>query len=338
VVDSVDECSGHLNEGIEIMLRFVAVLAAALGIFTGATAQTYPNKPITLVVPFATGGTVNLMGRILAKRMSEILGQPVVVDNKAGAGGSIGAYFVAKAPPDGYTLLLATMGQQSILPLLSKRLPYDASKEFAPVALFSTVPNVLAVSADTPAKNVAELLQYANANPDKLNMASAGFASVNHMTGELFMLRSGVSFTHVPYKGAGPATVDLLSGQVQVLFANLPNVMPFVQSGRVRVLAVASDRRSPAIPDVPTLAEAGIKDAVVESWYAVMAPAGMSPQILTKLQDTVIRIANEDAIVKQLADQGALPFPGTSADLAKLSSEETKRWTDVIKHANIQAE
>jgi tripartite-type tricarboxylate transporter receptor subunit TctC len=314
------------------------VLAAALGISMSATAQTYPNKPITLVVPFATGGTVNLMGRILAKRMSEILGQPVVVDNKAGAGGSIGAYFVAKAPPDGYTLLLATMGQQSILPLLSKKLPYDASKEFAPVALFSTVPNVLAVSADTPAKNVAELLQYAKANPDKLNMASAGFASVNHMTGELFMLRSGVSFTHVPYKGAGPATVDLLSGQVQLLFANLPNVMPFVQSGRVRVLAVASDRRSPAIPDVPTLAEVGIKDAVVESWYAVMAPAGMSPQILTKLQDTVIRIANEDAIVKQLADQGALPFPGTSADLAKLSGEETKRWTDVIKHANIQAE
>ncbi len=320
------------------MLKFVAVLVAAMGICASASAQTYPNKPITLVVPFATGGTVNLMGRMLAKRMSEILGQPVVVDNKAGAGGSIGAYFVAKAPPDGYTLLLATMGQQSILPLLSKKLPYDPSKDFSSVALFSTVPNVLAVSADTPAKSVAELLQYAKANPDKLNMASAGFASVNHMTGELFMLRSGVSFTHVPYKGAGPATVDLLSGQVQLLFANLPNVAPFIQSGRIRVLAVASEKRSPAIPDVPTLAEAGVKDAVVESWYGIMAPAGTSPQVLEKLQDTVIKIANEGSMIAQLADQGALPFPGTSADLTRLSNEETKRWTEVIKHANIQAE
>jgi tripartite-type tricarboxylate transporter receptor subunit TctC len=320
------------------MLRSVTVLAAAMGICLSASAQTYPTKPITLVVPFATGGTVNLMGRILAKRMSEVLGQPVVVDNKAGAGGSIGAYFVAKAPPDGYTLLLATMGQQSILPLLSKKLPYDPSKDFAAVALFSAVPNVLAVSADTPAKNVAELLQYAKANPDKLNMGSAGFASVNHMTGELFMLRSGVSFTHVPYKGAGPATVDLLSGQVQLLFANLPNVAPFIQSGRIRVLAVASEKRSPAIPDVPTLAEAGVKDAVVESWYGVMAPAGTSPQVLQKLQDTVIKIANETPVIAQLADQGALPFSGTSADLTKLSNEETKRWTEVIKHANIQAE
>jgi tripartite-type tricarboxylate transporter receptor subunit TctC len=321
-----------------MMLKFVAVLVAAMGICASASAQTYPNKPITLVVPFATGGTVNLMGRMLAKRMSEILGQPVVVDNKAGAGGSIGAYFVAKAPPDGYTLLLATMGQQSILPLLSKKLPYDPSKDFSSVALFSTVPNVLAVSADTPAKSVAELLQYAKANPDKLNMASAGFASVNHMTGELFMLRSGVSFTHVPYKGAGPATVDLLSGQVQLLFANLPNVAPFIQSGRIRVLAVASEKRSPAIPDVPTLAEAGVKDAVVESWYGIMAPAGTSPQVLEKLQDTVIKIANEGSMIAQLADQGALPFPGTSADLTRLSNEETKRWTEVIKHANIQAE
>jgi tripartite-type tricarboxylate transporter receptor subunit TctC len=320
------------------MLKFVAVLAVAMGICLSANAETYPSKPITLVVPFATGGTVNLMGRLLAKRMSEVLGQPVVVDNKAGAGGSIGAYFVAKALPDGYTLLLATLGQQSILPVLSKKLPYDPSKDFAPVALFSTVPNVLAVSADTPAKDVSELLQYARANPDKLNMASAGFASVNHMTGELFMLRSGVSFTHVPYKGAGPAMVDLLSGQVQILFANLPNVMPFIQSGRVRVLAVASESRSPAIPDVPTLAEAGVKDAVVESWYAVMAPAGTNAQLLAKLQETIIRIANEDAMIAQLADQGALPFPGTSADLDKRSGEETRRWTEVIKRANIQAE
>jgi tripartite-type tricarboxylate transporter receptor subunit TctC len=320
------------------MLKFIAALVVSAGMCMTAAAETYPQKPITLVVPFATGGTVNLMGRILAKRMAEVLGQPVIVDNKAGAGGSIGAYVVAKAPADGYTLLLATMGQQSVLPLLTKKLPYDPSRDFARVALFATVPNVLAVSADAPAKDVAQLLQYARANPDKLNMASAGFGSVNHMTGELFMLRSGVKFTHVPYKGAGPATIDLLSGQVQVLFANLPNVAPFIQSGRVRVLAVASEKRSPAIPDVPTLAEAGVKDAVVESWYGVMAPAGTSAEILRKLQDAIVGIANEPAMIAQLADQGAQPFPGTSSDLAKLSDEESRRWAEVIGHANIQPE
>ncbi|MES2186988.1 MAG: tripartite tricarboxylate transporter substrate binding protein [Pseudomonadota bacterium] len=318
------------------MLKFIALLAAAMGLGLGAHAQTYPSKPIDLVVPFAPGGTVNLMGRILATRMSEVLGQPIVVDNKAGGGGSIGASYVAKAPPDGYTLLLATLGQQSIQPLLSKKLMYDPNKDFAPVALFATVPNVLAVSAGTPARTVAELLRYARANPGKLNMASAGIGSVNHLTGELFMLRAGVNLTHVPYKGAGPATADLVANQVQVLFANLPNVLPYLKSGQVRVLAVASEKRSPSLPDVPTLAEEGVKDAVVESWYAVMAPAGTNPQVVKKLQDTVMSIAREKGMAAQLANQGSLPFPGTSADLKRLSAAETQRWADVISRAKIQ--
>ncbi|MYZ41667.1 Bug family tripartite tricarboxylate transporter substrate binding protein [Schauerella aestuarii] len=318
------------------MLKYVVVLAAAMGFAAGAHAQTYPTKPVTLVVPFAPGGTVNLMGRLLANRMSEALRQPVIVENKPGGGGSIGANMVAKAPADGYTLLLATMGQQSIQPLLSQSLPYDPHKDFSPVALFSTVPNVLAVSANTPAKTVAELVAYAKANPGKLNMASAGIGSVNHMTGELFMFKSGARFEHVPYRGAGPATADLLSGQVQVLFANLPNVLGYVKSGQIRVLAVASDKRSPAIPDVPTLAEAGVKDAVVESWYGVMATAGTDPQIIRKLQDTVVGIARDPALVTQLDEQGAVPFPGTSGDLEKLSNQETERWKDIITTAKIE--
>lgn len=319
-----------------MMLKFVVALAAAMGICLSAHAQTYPARPITLIVPFAPGGTVNLMGRLLANHMSEVLGQPVIVENKPGGGGSIGANFVAKAPADGYTLLLATMGQQSIQPLLTKNLPYDAARDFAPVALFSTVPNVLAVSADTPARNVAELVEYARQNPGKLNMASAGVGSVNHLTGELFMFRSGARFEHVPYRGAGPATAELLSGQVQVMFANLPNVLAYIKPGKVRVLAVASEKRSPAIPDVPTLAEAGVKDAVVESWYGVMAPAGTDAQVIRKLQDTVIGIAKDEALTAQLADQGAVPFPGTSADLARLSDEETGRWKRIIESAKIQ--
>jgi len=319
-----------------MMLKYVVVLAAAMGIAATAQAQTYPARPVTLVVPFAPGGTVNLMGRLLANRMSEVLRQTVIVENKPGGGGSIGANMVAKAPADGYTLLLATMGQQSIQPLLSQSLPYDAHKDFAPVALFATVPNVLAVSANTPAKNVAELVAYAKANPGKLNMASAGIGSVNHMTGELFMFKSGARFEHVPYRGAGPATADLLSGQVQILFANLPNVLSYVKSGQIRVLAVASDKRSPAIPDVPTLAEAGVKDAVVESWYGVMATAGTDPQIIRKLQDTVVGIARDPALVTQLDEQGAVPFPGTSGDLEKLSNQETARWKDIITTAKIE--
>jgi tripartite-type tricarboxylate transporter receptor subunit TctC len=318
------------------MLKLFAGLAAAAGICLSAQAQTYPTKPVTLVVPFAPGGTVNLMGRLLANHMSEALGQPVIVENKPGGGGSIGANFVAKAPADGYTLLLATMGQQSIQPLLTKNPPYDAIKDFAPVALFSTVPNVLAVSANTPAKTVAELVAYAKENPGKLNMASAGIGSVNHLTGELFMFRSGARFEHVPYRGAGPATADLLSGQVQVLFANLPNVLAYARTGQVRVLAVASEQRSSAIPDVPTLAEAGVKDAVVESWYGVMAPAGTPADVVRKLQDTVVGIARDESMTAQLADQGAVPFPGGSADLAKLSKEETARWTEIISSAKIQ--
>lgn len=322
-----------------MMLKMIAGLAAAagLGLSAQVQAQAYPSRPVTLVVPFAPGGTVNLMGRLLANHMSEKLGQPVIVENKPGGGGSIGANFVAKAPADGYTLLLATMGQQSIQPLLTRNPPYDAARDFAPVALFSTVPNVLAVSPGTPAKTVAELVAYAKENPGKLNMASAGIGSVNHMTGELFMYRSGARFEHVPYRGAGPATADLLSGQVQVLFANLPNVLAYAKTGQVRVLAVASEKRSPALPDVPTLAEAGVRDAVVESWYGVMAPAGTSAEIIRKLQDTVVGIARDDSLTAQLAEQGAVPFPGSSADLEKLSNEETARWTAIIKNAKIQA-
>lgn len=320
------------------MFKFTAVFVAAMACCAPVGAQNYPDKPVSLVVPFAPGGTVNLTARLLATRMSQMLGKPVVVDNKPGAGGAIGAGYVAKARADGYTLLYATMGSQVIQPLVSRNLPFSPSKDFAPIALFATVPNVLAVSEHAPAKNVAELIQYARANPGKLNMGSAGQGSVNHMIGELFMLRTGVKFTHVPYKGAGPATTDLLAGQIQVLFANLPGLQPYVKSGKVRLLGVASRQRNPAIPDVPTFAELGIKDAETESWSALMAPAGTSPEIVRKLQDTVRAIATDPAMVKQLTTQGAQPFYGNAQNLDKVIGDDTRRWTEVVKHANIQLE
>ncbi|CAG2156190.1 hypothetical protein LMG31506_05625 [Cupriavidus yeoncheonensis] len=315
------------------MLKSVAVFMSVAALSVGVRAETYPSKPIMLVVPFAAGGTVNMMGRLVAEHLGERLGQPVVVDNKAGAGGAIGAGFVAKAAPDGYTLLLGSMGQ-AVQPLLTKRLSYDPRK-LIPVAMFSTVSNVLAVSSKTPAKNVSELISYSKANPGKLNMASAGMGSINHLIGELFMSRTGANFVHVPYKGAGPAGVDLLSGQVQLIFANLPNVLPFAKAGKVRLLAVASEKRDPAIPDVPTFAEAGVKDAVVESWYGLMAPAGTRPEVVKKLQDTLLIMTKDKRFISQLAEQGARPYPGASTDMTQLIEREGKRWREVIDHARI---
>jgi tripartite-type tricarboxylate transporter receptor subunit TctC len=228
------------------------------------------------------------------------------------------------------------MGSQVIQPLLTKNLTFSPAKDFTPIALFATVPNVLAVSANTPAKNMAELLQYAKANPGKLNMGSAGQGSVNHMIGELFMLRTGVKFTHVPYKGAGPATTDLLGGQIQILFANLPGLQPYAKAGKIRLLGVASHQRNPAIPDVPTFEELGIKNAETESWSALMAPAGTSAEVIRKLQDTVRTVATDPAMVKQLIAEGAQPFYGTSDTFAKVIAEDNKRWTEVVKRANVQ--
>lgn len=317
------------------MFKLAAIFATALGVSMGAAAQTYPSKPITLVVPFAPGGTVNLMGRLIAQRMSEVVGQPVVVDNKAGGGGTIGATFVARAPADGYTLLLGSMGQ-AVQPLLYKNLPFDGTKAFAPVATFAAVPNVLAVSLNTPAKNVAELVQYAKANPGKLNMGSAGVGSINHLLGAMFESRAQVDFTHVPYKGAAPATTDLQSGQINLLFANLPNVLAFAKAGKVRLLGVAADKRNPFIPDVPTFAEAGVKDVAVESWYSIMAPAGTPADVVRKLEHAVLSAAQDKTFVAQLAEQGAYPFALAAPEAAQLMDREVKRWGEIIRRANVE--
>lgn len=317
------------------MYKLTALLACTLGVSMSAVAQTYPSKPITLVVPFAAGGTVNLMARLIGQRLSDELHQPVVVDNKAGAGGTIGAAFVAKAPADGYTLLLSSMGQV-VQPLLYKKLPFDGARAFVSVATFAAVPNVLAVSNSTPVKTVAELVSYAKANPGKVNMGSAGVGSMNHLLGEMFVNGAKVSFTHVPYKGAAPATTDLQAGQIDVLFANLPNVLPFAQAGKVRLLGIAAHKRSPEIPDVPTFAEGGVKDVVFESWYGIMAPAATPAPIVKTLQDAVLKISRDKAFGAQLAEQGAQPFPRTSAEAAQLMDTETRRWVEILRHTSIQ--
>lgn len=300
-----------------------------------AYAASYPDKPIRLVVPFPPGGSVNLMGRILADRLSTSLGQQVVVENRAGAAGIMGANVVAKAAPDGYTLLLATMGAQSIQPAVSKNLPFDPKTDFSPIALFASVPNVLVVSPQTPAATATELISYAKRHPNQLNMGSAGAGSANHLVGELFMLRTGAEFTHVPYKGAGPAMVDLLGNRVQLTFVNLPNVLSHVRAGKLRALALASATRSPALPDVPTMQEAGIPDAAVDSWFGVMGPKGMPADVVTKLADAVTALAKDPATAQLLAEQGAQPMTATPSQFATLIRNEAEKWDDVVKKGKV---
>ncbi|WP_077002396.1 tripartite tricarboxylate transporter substrate binding protein [Variovorax sp. KK3] len=320
---------------MNILVKALIAAASAFCAVTSASAAPYPERPIRLIVPFAPGGTVNLIARVLAQRLSESVGQPVVVENKPGAGGTIGADLVAKAPPDGYTLLLASSSHQTFHPLLYKNLPYDASKAFAQVALFASVPNVLVVSTALPAKNVKELIALSKSGGKKLFMGSAGNGSVNQMVGELFQLKTGTAFEHVPFKGAGPAATDLLAGQIDLMFVNLPNVLPQIQSGKIRALAIAGDRRAASLPDVPTMAEAGVPEVVVDSWAGVLAPAATPKPIVDRLSAEINKLARQKSTADSLAVQGVVPLPGTPADYAALVRFETQRWGEVIKKGNI---
>ncbi|MFC3337653.1 Bug family tripartite tricarboxylate transporter substrate binding protein [Paracandidimonas soli] len=316
------------------MLKNIAAVFALALSFT-ASAQDYPNRPITLVVPFAPGGTVDLMGRIISERLSVHLGQPVIVSNRAGAGGTIGTGVVAKAPADGYTLLVGTQGQV-LQPLLYKKLNFDSNKDLLTAATFASVPNVLAVSMNTPAATMSEFVEYARSNPGAINMGSAGIGSINHLVGEIFQDRANVKLTHIPYKGAAPAMTDLQAGEVHALFVNLPNVMSHVAAGKVRLLGIASDKRSPAIPDVPTFAEGGVQDTVLDSWYGVMAPVATPQAVVKKIQDAVLAMTQEQDFAASLIAQGAIPFARNAAESAKIMEDDLKLWAPVVERLNIQ--
>src|SRR5438034_5972010 len=260
-----------------LLVHFARALAAALLVVAAPVALgqvAYPTKPVRLVVPFPAGGTTDLLARAAAQKLSEAWGQQVIVDNRPGAAGNIGAELVAKAAPDGYTLLMGTVGTHAINASLYAKMPYDHVKDFAPVILVAGVPNVLVVNPSLPVHSVQELIAYAKANPGKLNFASSGSGTSIHLSGELFKVMTGVQMTHVPYKGSAPALQDLLGGQVQLMFDNLPPSLPQIKAGRLRALAVTSATRAPALPDVPTVAEAGLPGFEASSWFGVLAPAG----------------------------------------------------------------
>lgn len=314
-------------------LRFAATLAFAALTAPPALAA-FPDKPLRVIVPFAPGGGTDAITRSLGIGLSEALGQPVIVDNKPGAGTIIGTDAVAKSAPDGYTLVMATFAH-AVNPALQPKLPYDTDKAFAPIALIGVSPNVLVVRADRPYKTVAELVAAAKAKPGSLTFASQGNGTSAHLAGELFKSLAKVNITHVPYRGAGPAMTDLLGGQVDMMFATAAAARPFVSAGKMRALAVTTAHRSPAYADVPTLAESGVPGYAAESWYGLYAAAGTPKDVIARLNDAVRRAVKADAFVKQTQAEGMAVNVGTPQELDRYVRAEEVRWRKVVKDGNI---
>ena len=304
----------------------VAFASAALA----AHAQ-YPNKPIKMVVPFPAGGTTDILARSVAADLQKVFGQPVVVENKAGAGGNIGSDFVAKSPPDGYTLLMGTVGTHAINVALYPKMPYDAVKDFVPISLVAGVPNVLVAAPGFPVNSVKDLIDLAKKSPDKTTFASSGNGTSIHLSGELFKQLAGVQMTHVPYKGSSAALPDVMSGQVNVMFDNAPSVMPQIKGGKLKAIAVTSGTRSPALPNVPTIAEAGLPGFEATSWFGVLAPAGTPKDIVDKLSQTIAKAVQSAEFKERLAAQGAEGVGNTSEQFAAHIKTEIDKWAKVVR-------
>ena len=315
--------------------HFIA-LAAAL-VAGSALAQGYPTKPITLVVPAAAGGTTDLAGRMLAQGLSTVTGQQVVVDNKGGGNGAIAASIVKRAPADGYTLLMQYSGFHVISPHLMKQRQWELA-DFQPIANILSAPQIIVVRDDVPAKTLAELVAYAKANPGKLNYASSGNGSLQHVTGAMLEQQGAIKMVHVPYKGTGPALQDLLGGQVDLTFGTAPPFMPHIASGKLRVLAVTGKQRLPSLPDVPTTAEAGYPKVDATSWFAVFAPAGVSKAVVDKLTADIRTVVQSPTFQQKAQEQGATADYQTPAQLGDKVRADLANWATVVKTSKIEAE
>jgi tripartite-type tricarboxylate transporter receptor subunit TctC len=303
-----------------------------------AGAQQYPNRPIRAVVPLAPGGGTDTVGRLVAAKLSELLGQQIVVDNRGGGGGVVGTDLVAKATPDGYTLLVGSITTNAVNPALYKKLPYDHIRDFAPISLIGTVPNVLVVHGSVPAKSMKEFLAYAKTNPGKINYGSSGLGSATHLSMALISSMTGVAMTHVPYKGAGAAVADVLGGQIQALCSSLAGLLPHIKSGRVRALGVTTAKRNPQLPDVPTIAESGIPGYEVTIWYALFAPAATPKPILARLNAETVKALHSPELKERLTLQGLDVASSTADELMALVRSETAKWSKVAKDSGVQLE
>ncbi len=319
-------------------MRLIRLVPLLFVLATSVAHAQYPTKPLRLVVPFPPGGATDLVSRALAQRFAEGLGQPVVIDNKPGAGGAIGSDFVAKAAADGYTLLMATTSTHSIGPALNPKTPFNAERDFAPIGHVGSSPNILVVGPNVAARSLAELIALAKAKPGSLTYASSGVGTIIHLSGELLRTMAGIDIVHVPYKGTALALPDLLSGQVTMVFDNLVSALPNLRAGKVRALALTVDKRSPLLPDVPTMTEAGLPGYQSDAYFGLFAPAGTPRAVLVRLNTELNRVLKLPDIVEGLARQGIEPVGGSPEQFARVVAADTAKWTKVIRDAQVRIE
>jgi tripartite-type tricarboxylate transporter receptor subunit TctC len=322
-----------LTRRAALVLAGTALSALSFG--HQANAQTFPDRTITLVVPFAAGGSTDVVGRVVAQKMGDILGQQVVVENVAGAGGNLGADRVARADPDGYTILMGTVATHALNPLILKQKPYDPEKDFSPVSLLVIVPNVLVVNPKLEVNSVAELIELLKKDPDKYSYASSGNGTPLHLSGELFNSMAGVKMQHVPYKGAGPALNDLLGNQISIMFDNLPSSSSHIKGGTLKALGITTKERAPSFPDVPTVAET-VLGYETYTWNALFAPAGTPPEVVAKLNEAANTALKDPAVAGRMKDFSATIVGSTPEELGKHVTAELAKWSPVVKAANIQ--
>jgi len=318
-----------------VALLFASALFGA-GPALAQDVKDYPNKPIRFIVPYPPAGGTDIVARIIVDPLAAVLGQPIIIENRGGAGGNVGTDVAAKSTPDGYTILF-TLSSHTINPKLYEKLPFDVEKDFVPISLAALVPQILVANPSVPANNVAELIALAKREPGKLNYASVGTGSPAHIAGELFKLKAGVDIVHVPYKGGGPAITDTLGGQVQLAFVSIPAALQFVKAGKLKALAVTSDKRSLAAPDIPTIAES-VPDCIVNSWYGALAPAKTPLAIIARLQAAFAKVLAQPEVKDKLFLQGAEAASSTSAEFDRRIRDELKQWEYVIREAKIKAE
>jgi tripartite-type tricarboxylate transporter receptor subunit TctC len=320
----------------KLLVTFAALLGVAAPF---AHAQNpYPSKPVKLIVPFPAGGPLDTVSREIAQKLTETWGQAVVVDNKAGAGGTIGADYVAKSAPDGYTILMGALSTHAVNPSLYPSMPYDAAKDFAPITLVAVTPNVLVVDPSLPVQTPRDFIAYAKANPGKLNFASGSTGSAGHLAGELFNVDTGARMVHVPFKGAAPATQSLLAGDTQLMFDNLANAMPHVKAGKLRALAVTTAQRSSLAPDLPTMAEAGLPGFDISTWFGLFAPAGTPRDVVAQWNADVVKILESDDMRARLAAQGAEAAPTTPERFGAFVASEAKKYAALVKQSGAKVD
>jgi tripartite-type tricarboxylate transporter receptor subunit TctC len=324
---------------MSMMSRLISIAVVSLLVLTmQATAEHYPDRVVRIINPYPPGGSVDVMARILAQKLSDNLGQQFIVENRSGGGGNTGSDYVAKAEPDGYALLFTAPGPLTVNQTLYTKLAFDPAKDFAPIALFATAPIVLIVNPAVPANNVQELIALAKKEPGKINFASAGNGTTNHLSGELFKSRANIDIVHVPYRGAGPAMNDLIGGHVQMFFDLMPVVLPQISTGKVRALANAGAKRPSALPDVPTIAEQGLAGFDASSWYGLVAPARTPEPVLAKLRDEVAKALKAPDMIARIHELGSEPGTVFGSDFGVFMAAETRKWADVIRTSGAKAD